>query len=269
MIDEDLNIIGIVQARMGSTRLPNKVLMQVKGKPLLQHMVERLATSKYLSKTVIATTTEPGDDVIEFFATQNGYPVFRGSESDVLDRFYQTATYYKSDIIVRFCSDCPLIDPSLVDKIIEIFLQHQERIALVGNKMPFTFPDGYDVEVCSIRTLERIWKEANQKTDREHVFTYLYRNPELFPILNVEYEGGDLFHTHRFTLDYEEDFDCIRKVIENLCDHNPAFGLSEVIKLAKADPSILEINSMHLPGEAVRFAIDAGHSPKDNRIKIK
>ena len=267
MISNNEKIVGIIQARMGSTRLPKKVLREVKGKPLLQYMLERVSKSKYLNQIVIATTTNPADDIIELFARQTGYPVYRGSESDVLDRFYKTAIQFKADIIVRFCSDCPIIDPAVVDKIIGIFLANKAKIALVCNKMPFTYPDGFDTEVCSLTTLEYVWQRAQSSYDKEHVFTFLYRNPELFPIINVEFEGGDLFHTHRFTLDYEADFHCIKAVIDNLYGNNPLFGLYDILKLTQLKPQILELNKIHLPDKAVRLAIDPGHSPPDNRIK--
>lgn len=259
------NIIGIIQARLGSTRLPKKVFREVKGKALLQHMVERLSKSAYLDKVVIATTDNPIDNAIELFAKARGYPCFRGSESDVLDRFYKCATYFKADVIARFCSDCPIIDPCYVDVIIDAFLANEKKASIVCNKMPFTFPDGFDTEVCSMSTLERIWKNAKTVKDREHVLTYAYSHPELFPVKNVEFKGKELFHTHRFTLDYEEDFQCIKEVIDNLYDTNPFFGLKDVIELTEKKPGILDINRSHLPAGVVSLAIDQGHSPRNNK----
>ena len=258
-------IVGIIQARLGSKRLPAKVLREVKGKPLLQHMIERLSTSKYLSKIVIATTTNPVDDSLESFAKTNNYLCYRGSEPDVLDRFYKSAIHFGAGTVARFCSDCPIIDPYYVDKVIEAFLENRDTICLACNKMPFTFPDGFDVEICDMVTLETVWKNAKKKTEREHVFPYLYAHPERFPILNIEYEGEELFHTHRFTLDYEEDFVCIKQVIENLFDVNQVFGLADVLQLTRKKPFILELNQMHLPDKSVTLAIDPGHSPADNK----
>ena len=267
MSDEKRNIVGIVQARMGSSRLPQKILLEVKGKPLLQHMVERLLQSKYLDKIVIATTINTLDDIIEKFAIEKGYYFYRGSEHDVLDRFYQTAKKFNATVIVRFCSDCPIIDFHYVDKIIKTFLENEKKISLVCNKMPFTFPDGYDTEVCSFATLERLWNEVTEIGDREHVFPYLYCNNDIFQIINVEYEKGNLFNSHRFTLDYEEDLECIKHVINNLYDSNHFFTLEDVLRLVNGKPEILKINAMHLPDTSVRRAIDSGHSPLDNRIK--
>jgi spore coat polysaccharide biosynthesis protein SpsF len=259
------NVVGIIQARLGSTRLPGKILKKVKGKTLLQHMVERLSHSKYMHKIVIATTTNPIDDALELFAKRNRYLFCRGSESDVLDRFYKAAIHFNADIVVRLCSDCPIIDSYYVDEIIRVFLNNMENISLVCNKMPFTFPDGFDAEVCSFETLETVWKNASTSYEREHVFPFLYFRPEQFPIINVEYKGDSLFHTHRFTLDYKEDYLCIKEVIENLYDVKPLFGLGDIIKLTKEKPEILEMNSMHLPDKSVTLAIDSGHSPFDNR----
>lgn len=265
MNEQGKNVVGIVQARMGSSRLPQKILRKVKDKPLLKHMIERLLRSKYLTKVVIATTTNVLDDAIEQFALANGYLFFRGSENDVLDRFYQTSKQFQADTIARFCSDCPIIDVHYVDKIIKTYLDHDGNLDMVCNKMPFTFPDGYDTEVCSAKTIETIWREASLDSDREHVFPFLYRNAKRFSVANVEYEGGNLFNSYRFTLDYEEDFKCIEAIINELHDSNPFFGLEEVLKLVAENPQIIAINAMHLPSASVRLAIDEGHSPRDNR----
>jgi spore coat polysaccharide biosynthesis protein SpsF len=261
--------VGIIQARLGSTRLPGKVLREVNNKPLLQYMIERLENSKYLNKIVIATTTSTSDDELVEFAKRNGYLHYRGSEQDVLDRFYKAGIKYKADVIVRFCSDCPLIDPHYVDIVVKKFLENYNRISIVCNKMPFTFPDGFDVEVCSMATLDTIWKKASSEYEREHVFPYAYLNPNSFPIINVEFEGHNLFHTHRFTLDYVEDFFCIKEILERLYDSNPKFGLDDILKLVEKYPEILEINKIHLPDKSVKLAVDPGHSPADNRIISK
>jgi len=189
--------LAIIQARMSSSRLPGKTLMDISGKPMVLHVIERTMRAKMIDKVVLATTTDPSDDILEQFCQTHEVPCYRGSLSDVLDRFYQTALHFPSEIIIRLTADCPLLDPNLIDLTVMAFLGEfpiQTPTAssqlpnyhslsdlpfdFVANRLPppwkRTLPIGLDVEVCSFEALQRAWKEADQLHHREHVMTYLY-----------------------------------------------------------------------------------------------
>ena len=208
-----MNKIAILQARMSSSRLPGKVLQDISGRPLLQYMLERLHGSKQIDSLVLATTTDPSDDVLEGLCRKLHLPCYRGSLHDVLDRFYQAADRFSADVIIRLTADCPLIDPQLLDLTVAVFLgetpasqvqilpqAHDHRSQSAGpfdfaaNRLPppwvRTLPIGLDVEVCSFSALERAWKEANKPYQREHVMPYLYEGitfPEPGPSAKVSW----------------------------------------------------------------------------------
>jgi spore coat polysaccharide biosynthesis protein SpsF len=198
------NILAIIQARMSSSRLPGKVLLDIGGKPMLQHVIERSKTAKFVNQVVIATTSDTSDDTLERFCQKQTIPCYRGSLADVLDRFYQTACYFKADVIVRLTADCPLLDPELIDLTISTFLgnhidQHslentltlnisaaeRKAVDFAANRLPppwiRTLPIGLDVEVCSFIALKRAWKEASEAHQREHVMPYLYEGITFLP----------------------------------------------------------------------------------------
>ena len=212
-----MKVVVITQARSGSTRLPNKVLKEISGKTLLQIHVDRIKQSKLVDEIYIATTTNKRDDLIENLAKELKVNYYRGSENDVLDRFYQTIKYEKPDLIVRLTSDCPLIDPSLIDVVVQ--QAKDKKLDYYTNTMEELFPDGQDIEVFTFKALEQAWKEANLKSEREHVTPYI-RN-------NSSYKGGTLFtsdnysidnnYNHvRLTVDEPADFEAIEKIIIKL-----------------------------------------------------
>lgn len=235
-----MRIEAFVQARMGSTRLPGKVLKKVLEKPLLDFLVERLLQSKEIDDVVILTSHLPTDDVIVAFCQERGIACFRGSEEDVLDRYYQAALQRKPDGIVRVTADCPLLDPEIVDQVIQVFREN-DQIDYVSNTLERTFPRGLDVEVFSFRALQQAAQRANRSEEREHVTLYLYRHPEIFQLRNVAHTPSLGFH--RWTVDTPEDFALIQLILEHLYSSNPQFRLDDVIQLLAQHPRWIELNA--------------------------
>ena len=208
-----MKIIAITQARIGSSRLPGKVLRTINGKTLLQLHLERVAQSKLIDKIIVATTHEEGVEEIEEIAARLGHSTFKGSVDDVLDRFYSAAKTEMPDYIVRVTSDCPLIDAALIDEVINHCLSN--KLDYCSNSLKPFYPDGMDAEIFNFASLERAWKEATSKSDREHVTPYIWRNSS--------YCGGDYFYSDNIS--YEKDYSAWRltvdeeadmKVVENL-----------------------------------------------------
>lgn len=209
----ELKIILVTQARTGSTRLPGKVLKEIEGKSLLQIHLDRLKNCKNVNEIIVATTVNEEDNVIFDKAIEWGYTTSRGSESDVLDRFFQAVKDKKADWIVRVTSDCPLIDPELVDDVIK-FAQ-DNNVDYCSNGFVENFPDGQDIEVFKFSALEKAWKVANLQSEREHVTPYI--------INNSDYKGGNLFSAVNYPC--ESDFSKIRMTV----DENRDFELIEII----------------------------------------
>lgn len=234
-----MRIVSIIQARMGSTRLPGKVLKKVLGKTLLEYQIERVQRSKFIDEIVVATTIKKADDAIVELCDSLGVRTFRGSEEDVLSRYYESATKYQADVIVRLTSDCPLIDPDIIDQVIQFFLNNQP-IDYVSNTFKRTYPRGLDTEVFSYTTLKRMYKEATLVRDREHVTAYIYTNENKF---NFDYLSNDVIYGHhRWTVDTKEDFELIKRIIESIYPVNPKFTMNDIIKLLEVNPSWMKLN---------------------------
>lgn len=228
--------IAIIQARMGSTRLPGKVLMPLAGQPVLAHVVERLSFCRTLSSAVVATTNQPEDDAIADFCAGNGIPFHRGSEDDVLDRYYQCATMHEADQVVRITADCPAIDPVVVDAVVTGFLAGgYDYYGLAGE-----FPDGLDCVVFGYAALKKAWSEATLKSEREHVGPYIEKHPELFR------SGGlHLFHGlqhQRWTLDEPQDYELLSAIFDRLYRSDWPFLTQDVLDLLKAEPELTKTN---------------------------
>jgi spore coat polysaccharide biosynthesis protein SpsF (cytidylyltransferase family) len=210
-----MKILAITQARYGSTRLPAKILKEVNGMTLLEIHLRRILQAKTIDKLKIATTEEEGSKYIIDVANKVGVGFFQGSVDDVLSRFYGTAAPEKPDYVLRFTSDCPLIDPEVIDMVVNFALQNPEYDYVITN--PMMFPDGLDTEVMKFSALEKAYNEADLKSEREHVTPYIWKNGTA--------DGGTLFKTHKFdnpygnygdiriTLDTPEDFELLKKVI--------------------------------------------------------
>ena len=221
---------------MGSSRLPGKVLMKSgNGMPLLYHVINQLRHCSKVKNLVIATTTNQEDDEIEKFADNNSVNVFRGSEKDVLDRYFQCAKKYSFSTIVRITSDCPLIDPQIVDKVIERFFSGNYDYAT--NTLIRTFPIGTDAEVFSFSALETAWKNAQLPSEREHVTPHL-RNKGNFKTINVENDTN--ISNLRLTVDRIEDFELIKEILNNIST-NP-IHLEDILELFSRKPELIEIN---------------------------
>jgi spore coat polysaccharide biosynthesis protein SpsF len=236
-------VVTIIQARISSTRLSGKVLLPILGEPLLLKMVERVAAAKLVGTVAVATSTSIEDDAIENLCQQSGIQVYRGSKLDLLDRHYQCALKYKADVVVKIPSDCPLIDPATIDEVLNVFLNSNEGFDYMSNLHPATYPDGNDVEVMSFTALENAWVNAHAKLELEHTTPYLWENPDKFKIGNVTWEMGlDYSMSHRWTIDYREDYEFINQVYKALYPTNKYFSINDILKLLMDKPELREIN---------------------------
>jgi len=239
----NMKIVAIVQARVNSTRLPGKVLLPLLSKSLLTRMVERVKRSKLLHQVIVATSTASDDDPIERECIQNGFSFFRGDLLDLLDRHYRAACESDADIVLKIPSDCPLIDPSIIDQVILFYLENAHRYDYVSNLHPATFPDGNDVELMTFPALEKCWLEATRPMEREHTTPYIWEQTDKFRIGNVSWQTGlDYSMSHRWTIDYREDYELIKEIFEILYKVNPEFTLEDILDLLKSRPELKEIN---------------------------
>ena len=233
-----MRAVAIVQARMGSTRLPGKVLREIAGRPLLTHVLERAFACKSVDQVVVATTDAPENAAIVETAKTLGVPAFVGSRNDVLDRYYQAAQAYGADVVVRLTADCPLLDPAEVDRVVHYFLVHPELdYAALG----YTYPEGYGAEVFSRTALERAWQEATLVSDREHVTSYIQRHPDRFRMERLEFPED--LSRFRVTVDEEPDLQVVSALLKALAPLDPLFGIEATTAFLKAHPEIASINS--------------------------
>jgi spore coat polysaccharide biosynthesis protein SpsF len=221
---------------MGSTRLPGKVLADIQGHAMLWYVVERTRTAKTVDQVVVATTIEPADNAVVALCGDYGVPCYRGSQDDVLDRYYQTACQHGAEAVVRITSDCPLIDPEIIDKTVRAFLVELPDYA--SNSVVRTYPRGLDTEVMTFPTLYRAWREAQQPYQRAHVTPYIYETPGRFKILSVT--GDEDYSAHRWTVDTPEDLEFVRAVYRR--SEGKGLRLGDVLKLIEREPQLAEIN---------------------------
>ncbi|WP_461451852.1 cytidylyltransferase domain-containing protein [Mucilaginibacter sp.] len=253
----DLQILIVVQARMASSRLPGKVMMPLLGKSLLLRMVERLQMIKHPATIVIATSTNPEDDVLVIEAKNIGVPCFRGSANNLLERHYQAAVEHDADVVLKIPSDCPLIDPRIIDGVLDFFLESEDEYDYVSNLHPATWPDGNDVEVMTIDCLEKALRLSTKPLELEHTTPYIWENPDQFKIGNVEWgTGKDYSMSHRFTIDYPEDYDFIKRVYEELYLKNDRFSCDDIINLLNEKPEIYHINAKYAGVNWYRHHLD-------------
>ncbi len=231
--------VAIVQARMGSTRLPGKVLKELAGEPVLARVVQRLSRATQIDEVVVATTQESQDDVLAETCSSRGWHCFRGSEQDVLDRYYQAARQHRADIVVRITSDCPLIDPGIVDAL--VFALRLDPIAdyATNTLAPRTYPRGLDVEVMTFDALAKAWREACAPAEREHVTPYLYRNPASFRLRGL-WNDTD-YSALRWTVDTEEDLALVRLIYDHF--KTDTFTWQDALRVVSDHPEWSEINS--------------------------
>lgn len=237
-----MKITAIIQARSGSTRLPEKIFKELFGKPILWHVHNRVQQSKLISQIIIATTTLREDDKVEAFCSSNKFLFYRGSSDDVLSRYYEASRKFNADVIIRITSDCPVIDPVVLDKMIEEYLKEfkANKIDYLSNTIHRTFPRGLDVEIFSMDVLEKIFNEAREHFEREHVTPYIYQHPEIFKIKNFE-NDKDL-SSLRLTVDTNEDFELIEKIYAALYSEDKIFLLEDIVQLFEREPELANIN---------------------------
>jgi len=234
-----MKIIAIIQARMNSTRLPGKVLTKIVGMPILEIILKRLKLSKKIDEIIVATTVSSTDEILVNWLLEKNIKYYRGSESDVLSRFYYCALENNADIIIRVTADDPLKDPLIIDHAIDLF---NINIAYdyISNTIKPSYPEGLDIELFTFNALSKAHNDANSSSDREHVTPYIWKNPQLFNIFNFEMTPN-LSHL-RWTVDKQEDLLFINKVLE-LLNNNIYVNYQEVIELLYAKPELLSINS--------------------------
>jgi spore coat polysaccharide biosynthesis protein SpsF len=241
-------IVAIIQARYGSIRLPGKILMKINNKSLLHYVINQVQNSKKIDNLVVATTKKTQDDKVAKLVDSYDVKVFRGSENDVLDRYYQCAKFFDADIIVRITSDCPLIDPTLIDRCIVEFQNSDYEYISNVNKLEGDswiyhlngFPLGFAVEVFTFDALERAWKNAKKPSEREHVTQYIPNNPKLFKIGVIE-NSNDFSDIH-LAVDHQVDFDLVKLVIDNFPD-GEIYDLEKIISFFEQNPHLKQINS--------------------------
>jgi spore coat polysaccharide biosynthesis protein SpsF len=241
-----VKIVIVVQARMSSSRLPGKVMLPLLGESLLYRMIERLKMIRHQAQIVIATSGEKEDDIIEQESLKIGVPCFRGSLNNLLDRHYQAAKLYNADIVLKIPSDCPLIDPQIIDQVLNFYFEGNGQYDYVSNLHPATFPDGNDVEIMTMACIQKTWKEASRTLELEHTTPYIWENPEKFKIGNVSCNTGkDYSMSHRFTIDYIADYEFIKTVFEELYPAKPNFSCEDILELLEKRPDIYQINTKY------------------------
>lgn len=237
-----MKVVCLVQARVGSTRLPGKILKEICGKTILHHEIDRLKKCKEIDEIVIATTDKEDDDKIVNEAKKLSVKYFRGSENDVLSRFYYAAKENNADIIVRVTSDCPCIDFEILDKMLIYFKEKykEKQVDYLSNTIKRTYPRGYDIEIFTFSALEKSYINAKKEYEREHVTPYIYDKTNNF--LKLSFENKEDYSEYRVTLDTIEDFIVIKNIFENLYYKNPYFKLNDVVQYLNNNLHIVDIN---------------------------
>ena len=233
-----MKITAIVQARVGSTRLPGKVLKKILGKTILEYGIERIQKAKYIKNIVIATPDKKRDLKIVKLVKKLGIDIYRGSEKDVLDRYYQAAKHFKTRHIARITSDCPIIDPQVIDAVAQRYLT--SKADYCSNNLEDTFPDGQDVEIFSFAALKNAWENARLLSEREHVTPYIKKHPEKFKLASFK-NKVDL-SSKRWTVDEPNDFALIKAIIEALYPQNPDFQIKDVLRFLSKNPELEKLN---------------------------
>ncbi len=236
-----MKTVIIVQARITSTRLPKKILLPVLNKPLLEYQVERLRRVRLSDDLVIATTENEADEPIVELCRKLQVPYFRGPEEDVLARYFGAAQEFKADTVVRITSDCPLIDPEIVDKVIDVFNEHQDRYDYVTNCLQRTYPRGMDIEVLPFSVLKEVYAEAVAAAEREHVTLFIYSRPGRYRLGSVVNDVD--YSNYRLTVDTREDFELIKLLFEKIYPSKPLFNLQDILNLLLANPEWAAINA--------------------------
>tara|TARA_B100001105_G_scaffold242731_1_gene223152 strand:+ start:273 stop:995 length:723 start_codon:yes stop_codon:yes gene_type:complete len=240
---------------MGSSRLPEKILLPVLDKQLLKLTIERINQSKFVEEVILLIPDASTDDILQSFAIDEKIKFFRGNEKNCLDRHYQAAKYFDIDVFAKTTSDCCLIDSRVIDEVIELYFSKSPNCDYVSNICPPTFPDGLDIEVFNFSTLEKTWELAKSDFDKEHTTTFIRNNPNLFKIINHEHSKSNLFKKHRWCLDFEDDYLFIKTIFEKLYLNNNNFSMENILELLDNNKEINMINSHLLKHNTVHSSI--------------
>jgi spore coat polysaccharide biosynthesis protein SpsF len=255
-----MRTVAIIQARMGSNRLPGKVLMPILGKPMLGHIVDRVRTVPSIDQVVVAVPTNGANEVLRRFCADNKITHFSGSETDVLDRYYQAAQKFEADPVIRITADCPIVDPQLIEKLIQRYrscgYDHIGVAAGAGADRidKGRYPDGLDAECFGFSALDRAWHDATDPRDREHVTRYIWNNKQIF-------HCGDLtadvvYPKLRLTVDHAEDFALVSKIYESLYSERSPFLLSDVMNFLERNPRLVQVNRKWTEADNYRSVLE-------------
>ncbi len=247
-----MKYLVIIQARCGSSRLPNKILKELGGKPDLQRVIERVRRSKYVDEVIVATTLNKEDVPVVKFVSDLGYRVFAGSSDDVLDRYYQVAKLIKPEYVVRITADCPVIDPEILDDAISKMTPEDDYCAALTE----TLADGLDIEIVKYASLEKAWNEATLASEREHVTLYIKNHPELFQIRDYECTFANL-HNERWTLDEEDDYRLLCEIYNHFMEVGKEdFSAKDIYEFLNANPKLREINAGIMRNEGLKISLE-------------
>jgi spore coat polysaccharide biosynthesis protein SpsF (cytidylyltransferase family) len=238
-----MKVVASVQVRMGSTRLPGKVMKNIQGKPVLRHLLERVKRSKTIDEVVVNTSINPKDDIIEQYCVEYNISFHRGSEDDVLSRIIEAMKRYKADIGVTLFGDCPIVDPEIIDQVVSFYTEHEGKYDYVGNDLKTTFPPGLEVEVYSIAALEDARRRLNDPSIKEHGTLFIRKNPGIYRLHNIEAPPELHYPEMEIELDDENDF----IVLEAIFNHfngigNLTFNAIDVVEFLKLNPKLQELN---------------------------
>jgi spore coat polysaccharide biosynthesis protein SpsF len=242
-----MNVVLVIQARTASTRLPGKVLAEVRGKPLLAHMLDRCRLAREPDAIVVATTYDACDDAIAELCRELRVACHRGHPTDCLDRHQRIALERRADAVVKVPSDCPLIDPRVIDQVIRAFRIHEGRCDYMSNLHPPSWPDGNDVEVVASSALAAASAESADPFDREHTTPFIWSRPARFALANVTWGAGlDLSQRYRWVVDWQEDLLAVREIFAALLPHHgPGFAVEDILELHRQRPELEHINAVH------------------------
>ena len=247
MTNSVINIAAVLQSRMNPQRLPHKAILSLGGKPLLLMTVERIKTCKLINMIAVSTTNDAIDDQVYQLCKRESIPVFRDDRENQLNIDYKIALKYDADVLLKVSLNTPLIDPSIITKMLKFYIENQDKYDYVSNLNPASYPEGNEVEIISISSLKKAWESAEDFNEKENSTFYVRNNPGKFRLGNVRWEAGyNYSKTHRWILDYEEDYVFIKKIFDELYYGNPCFDIYDILSLLDKQPHLKYINSKYL-----------------------
>jgi spore coat polysaccharide biosynthesis protein SpsF len=247
MTNSVVNIVAILQSRMNPKRLPHKAILSLGGKPLLLTTVERIRTCRLISMLVVSTTNETIDDQVYQICKKEQITVFRGDKKNQLNTDYKIALKYDADVLLKLSVDTPLIDPSIITRLLKYYIENQYKYDYVSNLNPASYPEGNEVEVISISSLKKAWELAETSNERSNLTLFIINNSDKFRLGNVIWEAGyNYSKSHRWILEYEEDYVFIKKIFDELYYENPIFNIYDILSLLDRQPHLKYINSKYL-----------------------